>query len=59
MFVCIDVTGTHSALTPNTVQARQTLVILDAPVTAVALGRRVTLHPHMLHSLQDIKVSQQ
>lgn len=43
--------ATHSDLTPDTVQARQALVTLDASVTAVALGRRVTLHPYMLHSL--------
>lgn len=44
--------ATHSDLTPDTVQARQALVTLDASVTAVALGRRVTLHPYMLHSLE-------
>ena len=42
---------THSDLAPDAVQARQALVALDASVAAVALGRRVTLHPYMLHSL--------
>lgn len=44
--------ATHSDLTPHAVQARQALVTLDASVTAVALGRRVTLYPYMLHSLE-------
>lgn len=44
--------ATHSDLTPDAVQASEALVTFDASVTAVALGRRVTLHPYMLHSLE-------
>lgn len=44
--------STHSDLTPDTVQARQALVTLDASVTAVALGGGVTLDPNVLHSLE-------
>lgn len=50
--------STHSGLTPDTVQARQALVTLDASVTAVALGRRVSLHPYMLHSLEGERETQ-
>lgn len=50
--VCLHEAATHSDLTPYAVQARQALVTLDASVTAVALGGRVTLYPYMLHSLQ-------
>ena len=50
--MCLHKSETHRDLTPDAVQARQALVTLDASVTAVALGRRVTLDPYMLHSLE-------
>lgn len=43
---------TYSDLTPNTVQSRQTLVTFNTSVAAVTLCGRVTLDPHMLHSLK-------
>lgn len=35
----------------------EALVILDASVTAVTLGRGVSFHPDMLHSLEEYKSS--
>lgn len=46
---------TYGNLTPNTMKASKTLVVLDTAVTSIALGWRIALHPYMLHSLQGRK----